>query len=135
MTTAQERMKILKMVADGKITAEEAAKLLSAITKSEKQEPASGTPKWLRVKVTDIDSGKQQVNVNLPFEMVQIGVRMGARFVPEMDGMEIEELLKVVKAGVTGKIADIIDDEDGQRIMLRLEGDYIYESDTTSIGD
>ena len=54
MTTAQERMKILKMVADGKITAEEAAKLLSAITKSEKQEPASSTPKWLRVKVTAV---------------------------------------------------------------------------------
>ncbi|MBN1264834.1 MAG: hypothetical protein JXA25_05025 [Anaerolineales bacterium] len=122
MTTAQERMKILKMVAEGKITAEEASKLIAAISKSDKQEPVSGaSPRWLRVKVTEVDSGKQQVNVNVPFEMIQIGLRMGARFVPEMDGVEIQELINAVQAGVTGKIVDIIDDDDGKRVEVYVE--------------
>ena len=34
MTTAEERLKILKMIQEGKITAEEGAKLLKALTAS-----------------------------------------------------------------------------------------------------
>jgi len=123
MTTSEERMKILKMVSDGTITAEDAAKLLAAISKGSKQEQAAGTsnPRWLRVRVTEVDSGKQQVNVNLPFEMVQIGLRMGARFVPEMEGMDLGDLMQAIRSGVTGKIVDIIDDDEGQRVEVYVE--------------
>ena len=122
MTTAEERMKILKMVADGKISADEAAKLLSAISKSGKKVPESGeVPRWMRVKVTEVNSGRQQVNVNLPFEMVQIGLRMGAKFVPDMDGLEVQDLRRAVQSGLTGKIIDVVDDEDGQRIEIYVE--------------
>ncbi len=122
MTTAKERMKILKMVAEGNITAEEASKLLAAISKNTSQEPSGDkAPSWLRVKVTDVDSGKQQVNVNLPFEMVQIGMRLGARFVPEMDGFEMEELVNAMRGGITGKVIDVIDEEDGHHVEIFVE--------------
>jgi hypothetical protein len=122
MTTAKERMKILKMVAEGNITAEEASKLLAAISKNTSQESTGGkAPSWLRVKVTDVDSGKQQVNVNLPFEMVQIGMRLGARFVPEMDGFEMEELVNAMRGGITGKVIDVIDEEDGHHVEIFVE--------------
>ncbi len=122
MTTAQERMKILKMVAEGTISAEEASKLLAAISKNTNQESTGGKgPSWLRVKVTDVDSGKQQVNVNLPFEMVQIGMRLGARFVPEMDGFEMEELVNAMRGGITGKVIDVIDEEDGHHVEIFVE--------------
>ena len=122
MTSAEERKKILKMVAEGTITAEEAAKLLAALSKGSGEETVPGSaPRWLRVRVTDVESGKQQVNVNLPFQMVRVGLRMGARFAPEMDGIEMEELLAAVQSGMSGKVLDIIDDEDGQHVEIYVE--------------
>ena len=63
MTTAEERMKILKMIQDGRITAEEGAKLLKALTSSSqkpKRQPTvrpTGGARWLRVRVTEMRNG------------------------------------------------------------------------------
>jgi hypothetical protein len=40
MATAEERMKILQMIKDGRITAEEGAKLLSALGERPQTQPA-----------------------------------------------------------------------------------------------
>ncbi len=82
MTAPEERMKILKMVEDGKISAEEGARLLAALTKGERKRAAAEGPaegRWLRVRVTDLASGKASVNLNLPAGLVNVGLRMGAR--------------------------------------------------------
>jgi polyhydroxyalkanoate synthesis regulator phasin len=66
MTTAEERLKILKMIQEGKITAEEGAKLLKALSASSqkpKRQPSArttGAARWLRVRVTDMSSGKSR---------------------------------------------------------------------------
>ena len=59
MATTEERMKILNLIREGKITAEEGAKLLAALGESQKttRMPATrttGEPRWFRVKVTDM---------------------------------------------------------------------------------
>ena len=52
MATTEERLKILKMIDDGKISAEEGAKLLSALSAGQKPERkpsvrgAGGTARW-----------------------------------------------------------------------------------------
>src|SRR5229473_8257052 len=54
MATAEERMKILKMVEEGKVSAEDGAKLLSALKDSRKgagasaARPMGGAPRWFR---------------------------------------------------------------------------------------
>ena len=57
MTTTEERLRILKMIEEGTITAEEGAGLLSAVAESaSKKKPARGDavpPRWFRVRVTD----------------------------------------------------------------------------------
>jgi len=123
MATTEERMKILKMVEEGKITAEEAARLLTALARSDRRRSASGSEeaRWLRVQVTDIESGKQSVNVTLPMSLVNVGLRMGARFVPEMDGLQMEEIAQAVREGATGKIIDIDDLDEGQHVEVYLD--------------
>jgi hypothetical protein len=123
MTTAEERMKILKMIQEKKITAEEGAKLLAALGKSEQKQstPAEGQSGWLRVRITDLDSGKASVNINLPLGLVNVGLKMGARFVPNMDGIHAEELTEALRQGMTGKIMDILDEEEGQRVEVYVE--------------
>ena len=51
--SSEERIKILKMVEEGKITVEEGARLIEALNKQTRQ-PAvrqGGEARWLRVKV------------------------------------------------------------------------------------
>ena len=65
MTTVEERMKILKMIEQGKINAQEGAKLLTALSQSaqtrEASRPATGQAKWFRVRVMDLNSGRNKV--------------------------------------------------------------------------
>jgi len=121
---SEERMKILKMIEEGKITAEEGTRLLAALGKHKRKRPApqEGEPRWLRVRVTDIHSGKEAVRVNLPFSLVNVGLKMGARFVPDIEqGLAMEELAEALQQGLTGKIVDIVDEEDGKRVEIFIE--------------
>jgi len=123
MASSEERLKILKLVEEGKISPEEAARLLAAVGKAERRRASTTSTegRWLRVRVTDMDSGKMAVNVNLPVSLVNVGLRMGARFVPEMEGVSMNELDEAIRRGVTGKIIDIVDEQERQRVEVYVE--------------
>lgn len=126
MTTTEERMQILNMVAEGIISADEGAKLLAALEPEKKRETrptATGpsTPRWFRVRVTDLETGKNKVNVNLPLSLVEVGTRMGARFAPELEGMAFSDLVEQIKGGAQGKIIEVEDIEDGERVEIYVE--------------
>ena len=129
MTTAEERLKILKMIQDGIITAEEGSKLLKALTtSSQKSRPARpsvqvGSARWLRVRVTDMATGKSKVNVNLPLKLVDAGINIAAQFVPEemvLDGI-MTAVNEAIGDNMIGKIVDVIDGEDGEHIEVCIE--------------
>ena len=124
MTASNARLKILNMIEEGKISAEEGARLLAALGKQKRKNtvPQEGEPRWLRVRVTNLQSGKEEVRVNLPISLVDVGLRMGARFVPDVEQeLAMEELAEALHEGMTGKIIDIVDEEDGQRVELFIE--------------
>jgi len=132
MATADERIKILQMVQEGKISAEEAAELLEALDDSVRSEPGSASapsegavtgrkPRWFRVRVTDTDSGKPRVNVRLPLSMVSIGLKMGSRFSPEIEGLDASELMRLIESGEIGQIVDVQDANDGEHVEVFLE--------------
>ena len=127
MASTEERMKILNMVAEGKISAEEGAKLLSALSAQPKKKSVSlkmgqpSTPRWFRVRVTDIETGKDKVNVNLPMSLVDVGTRMGARFAPELEDMDLEEIMEQIQSGAQGKIIEVEDVEEGERVEIYVE--------------
>jgi hypothetical protein len=123
MTTSEERLKILKMVEDKKINPEEAARLLSALARGErKRQAASDTEsRWLRVRVTDVNSGKPSVNVTIPMRLVNVGLKVGARFIPDVEGIELSELAEALRQGMSGKVMDVVDEEEGQRVEIYVE--------------
>ncbi len=127
MATTEERMQILKMIEDGKISAGEGAALLKALEqsddKSQPLEPMKGasTPRWLRIRVTDVQSGRSKVNVNIPMGLVNVGVKMGARFAPEIEGAQLDTIMAAIRSGQQGKVIDVIDEEDGERVEIFVE--------------
>ena len=121
MATDEERLQILKMIEGGQITAEEGAKLLEALEEPSRAEARrEGAPRWFRVRVTDLNTGKHKVNINLPFKLLDVGAKVGAKFAAPAD-LDIEEIVKAIKEGAQGKIVDVEDIEDGERVEVYVE--------------
>lgn len=125
MATVEERMKILKMVDEGQITAEEGAKLLAALSsgsrRRESSATAAGQARWFRLRVMDLRSGRSKVNVNIPMSLVHVGIKMGARFAPDVEGLDFDEIMEAIRSGAQGKIVDWVNEEDGERIEIFIE--------------
>ncbi|HEX7974380.1 MAG TPA: hypothetical protein VF498_08230 [Anaerolineales bacterium] len=124
MASSEERVKILKMIEDGKITAEEGAKLLAALSESRKtvkkpslQRPG-GSARWLRVRVTDMNTGKPKATVNLPLGLVDAGLNIASQYAP---GIAFDQLVEAINAGAEGKIIDVMDEEDGEHVEIFIE--------------
>jgi hypothetical protein len=132
MVTSDERMRILKMVEDGKISAEEGARLLVALRESGKDASGKdagrgpGSPSsrvnqkgWLRVRVTDVATGRTKVNVNLPLRLVDAGMNIATQFAPNINFSQIAD---AVRSGeLEGKIVDVLDEEDGEHIEVYVD--------------
>lgn len=133
MTSVEERMKILKMIEDGKISAEEGAKLLSALRDARRgsgfptppRPPgvpgASGPARWLRIRVTDMASGRSKASVQIPLALLDAGLKIGAHFAPEVEGVDMSNVMEAVRSGVTGKIIDVTDDQQGEHVEIYVE--------------
>jgi hypothetical protein len=123
MATTEERMKILKMIEEGKVSAEEGVRLLAALASANRPSGglvASGA-KWLRVRVTDVNTGRSKATVQIPISLMEAGMKIGAHFAPEIDGVNMDQLMEALRTGMTGKIIDVTDDEDGEHVEIFVE--------------
>jgi hypothetical protein len=124
MASNEERLKILKMIDEGKITAEEGAKLLAALSESRKGarkvsiRTSAGGARWLKVRVTDMVSGKAKATVNLPLGLVDAGLNIASKYAPDV---AFDELVEAINAGAEGKIIDVYDEEDGEHVEIFIE--------------
>ncbi|WMM24701.1 hypothetical protein RBU61_17505 [Tissierella sp. MB52-C2] len=123
-----EKLQILNMVQEGKITAEEGVKLLEALednSKSTNNLVYSGNKaKWLKVRVFDPNDATK-VNVTLPVSLINIGVKLAGKFSPEFKAAglteeDMEEIFAAIQNGQMGKIVDV-DSEDGTRVEVVIE--------------
>ena len=132
MATNEERMMILGMVESGKISAEEGTRLLKALGSDESTMVPSTTlstansARYLRIRVTDLVTGQQKVSVNVPLSVVNFGLR----FIPDTLGVNVGDgsqridknvVQAAIDSGLTGRIIEMQDDEDGQKMEVFLE--------------
>lgn len=128
MANSEERMKILKMIEEGKISADEASKLLAALSSDSRRgvptpprPPGGGSARWLRIRVTDTRTGRSKASVQIPLALVDAGMKIGAHFAPEVEGVDMTNVMEAMRMGVTGKIIDVVDEEDGEHVEIYVE--------------
>ena len=100
---SENRRQVLEMLANGKITPDEAERLLAALEKEAPSQgdaptPASGAPRYLRLMVEaerdgDGDTLAKTVNIRVPLQLLRAGVRL-ASLVPPQARHSIDEALK-----------------------------------------
>ena len=97
----EQRKDILDMLAEGKITAEEAEQLIAALERDQPPAASSldarpkGKAKYLRVVVDALENGEPgRVNVRVPLQLLRAGVRLAALIPPQALGQANAELNK-----------------------------------------
>jgi hypothetical protein len=86
-----QSLDILNMLAEGKITAEEAGQLIAALERDQPPAVSSnldarpkGKAKYLRVVVHTLDNGEAgRVNVRVPLQLLRAGVQLAALIPPQ----------------------------------------------------
>ena len=128
MANSEERMKILKLIEEGKISADEGSKLLAALSDTRRGLPTPPRPpgmgggaRWLRVRVTDTRTGRSKASVQIPLALVDAGMKIGAHFAPEVEGVDMTNVMEALRMGITGKIIDVVDEEDGEHVEIFVE--------------
>ncbi|MDX1413555.1 MAG: hypothetical protein R3293_05140 [Candidatus Promineifilaceae bacterium] len=80
-----------------------------------------GNPRWLRILVADLDSGKNKVSVNVPFAMVKFGLGVARVFSPEIEGVNLEEVSEMFSHAGDGLLVDVEDVESNEHVQIYLD--------------
>jgi hypothetical protein len=48
-------------------------------------------------------------------------LKIGAHFAPEVEGVNMSNVMEALRSGVTGKIIDVTDEEDGEHVEIYVE--------------
>ncbi len=121
MATTEERMTILRMVEQGKISPEEGVRLLAALGRRDAK-PADARPAYfdtsrqLHIRVTEIGAQRHKVDVALPVGLV----RLALSFIPAAAQVDVAALEDAIDAGTTGLLTEVIDQEHGVRVEIAL---------------
>jgi hypothetical protein len=134
----EEKLKILKMIEEHKITAAEGMELLKAMDEPvppERPAGSAGGKKFLRVRVMG-DKAKK-VNVNIPLNLVKVASKFavfGMGFIPEearkelerkgidLSQLDLEEVLALIEQGLdVEKLVDIdVDDPEEGHVKVEV---------------
>ncbi len=133
------RMEILELLSNGKITAAEAADLLSDVGSPAEKAPqppekiatpspptplapgADHEPSWFRVRVANLETGKNRVTVNIPVRMMKFGLKIGSRFSPEIENLDWNELTGLMQDMKSGMLVDVQDEESNEHVQVYLD--------------
>ncbi|MEV7185708.1 hypothetical protein [Kitasatospora sp. NPDC093102] len=110
----EQRRQILEMLAEGRIAAEEASRLIDALEPKSSPSPSQAAagpkagPKYLRVVVdaaqTPDGQGPTNVNIRIPLQLLRAGVRLAAFLPPQALTAVNEELSR---SGVPISLAEL----------------------------
>lgn len=82
----------------------------------------STSGKWLRVRVSDLSTGKSKANVKIPVSLADFGMRMAAKFAPgSLDGLDMNEIIAAMQSSGEGLLVDVEDEDKGEHVEIFVE--------------
>jgi hypothetical protein len=118
----QDRLQVLKMIEEGKISAAEGLRLLDAFEARREGEPSRG--QWLRIKVTHLSTGRSKATINVPLSLVETGLRFvpGGKVSFGPGGrVDVQELLEMIRSGQAGKLIEVMAEEEDARVEIFVD--------------
>ena len=122
---------VLRLVSEGKLSPEEAAPIIDALTRSASRGPAEtpgpsatpgpnvtrGTTRGRRIRIQVSERGRKVVDVRVPLAFAA----MAARMVPGIPDSYAKMIAEAVETDTVGPIVDLSEDEDGDAVLISIE--------------
>jgi hypothetical protein len=127
----EDRRSILNMLAEGKITADQAERLLAALDRAgpaaaggARAEPGhNNAPRYLRVTVDTDEPGEDgptKVNIRVPMSLLRAGVRLTSLIPPKARDQVNAELRPENLEDLVDQLNDLQVDVDQERTKVRI---------------
>jgi hypothetical protein len=124
---SEELNTVLRLVAEGKLSPEEAAPIIDALTAPRQSPPtrieaeggearASDPGRGRRIRIQVSERGRRVVDVRVPFAFAAVAARM----VPGISDSYASLIEQAVDSGTTGTIVDA-EDESGDGVLISVE--------------
>jgi hypothetical protein len=123
VTLTDERNRILNMIETGQITAAQAAQLLDTLVPEQQQPVERVRNRTVRVWMTDIatNSKKMHVTATMPINLISMILHLLTRMVPQLNDGTLQNLIRAIERGNTGRLLDLQDLEEGKRLEIFVE--------------
>ena len=124
MTTSNdERNRILNMIESGQITAGQAAQLLDTLLPEYEQSGGQVGNRTVRIWLTDMSTNRRKMNMTatIPVYLVSMSLRLLARLVSQLNDSTIQNVIRAIERGTTGRLLDLQDLEEGKRLEVFVE--------------
>lgn len=121
--STEERNRILALVESGQISAVEAAQLLDALQWQSERPAERNVNRTLRIWMSDMTTKRKKYNLTatLPINLIGASLHLLERLVPQLNNNTIEDLLRTIESGATGRLLDLQDLEEGKRVEIFVE--------------
>lgn len=122
-----DRAQILEQLDNGQVSVEEAVGLMAARQKqAEAQQKQTGTRqvggrRWLRLRVSDLETGDNKVSLSIPFSWVKFGWKLGTSFVSELRDMDLDDVTEALEQDVDGYLLQVEDEDDNKRVEIYVD--------------
>ena len=126
-TSTDERDRILNLVELGQITAVEAAQLLDALVVGHEPEHRSSGERTqnriVRVWMSDLATTRKRINVTatMPLSLIKVTLGLLAHVAPQLNDNTMQDVIRALETGPTGRLLDMQDMEEGKRIEIFVE--------------
>ena len=122
-TSTDERNRILNMIESGQITAGQAAQLLDTLLPEYEQSGGQIENRTVRIWMTDMSTNRRKMNMTatIPVYLVSMSLRLLARLVSQLNDSTIQNVIRAIERGTTGRLLDLQDLEEGKRLEVFVE--------------
>lgn len=123
VTSTEERNRILDMIEKGQITAAQAAQLLDTLVPESEQSERQMQNRTVRIWMTDMSTNRRNMNMTatMPIYLISTSLRLLARLVSQLNDGTIQNVIRALEKGTTGRLLDLQDLEEGKRLEIYVE--------------
>jgi hypothetical protein len=130
---SDELATVLRLVSEGKLSAEEAAPIIAALNRPRAPQPpqppeppehpfaaaaaARGGGRNRRIRIQVNERGGKVVDVRIPLAFAA----MAARMIPGIPERYADLIKQAVESDAVGPIVDVSEDEDGDSVLISIE--------------
>lgn len=110
-------MKILQMIAQGKISPEQGDDLLKAMEEDGAKQAVHGGARWIHIRVHEPESRDERVNIRLPIGWAGKLLKFANKYAPDHD---LAEIYEAIQSGEAGQVVQV-ESDNGERVEIWLE--------------